>query len=123
MSNIARDLLDAENRDPAGEMQEASTLVDMATVVPQAVALEHFDELLEALAGKKIANKYRNALEEARRDSPDATLATELLTPDVLSAVTLGLSKVPKLAKMVKAFSPKEAGGLIAGGAKGALIT
>jgi len=123
MSNIARDVLDAENRDPAGEMQDASTLMDMATVLPQAIALEHFDELLEMTAGKKIADKYRKALEEARQDSPVATTAAEMLTPDVLSAVTMGLSKAPKLAKLVKSLSPKEAGGIMEGGFKGGLKT
>lgn len=97
-------------------------LADMATVAPQAMLLEHADELIN-LFSPETAQIYREAVAEARKRSPMATTLTELFTPDLLDALTLGANRYQKIPEIISKIQEMAKGQNVAKGVAGSVAT
>jgi hypothetical protein len=88
-----------------GDMVEGA--VDAIPVALQSATLDWMDDAIE-LFSPELANEWRDVVQKAKERSPKATLVAEVLTPDVIDAMTGGgsflLKKLPKLAKLRKGF-------------------
>lgn len=88
----------------------------------QSMLLEHGDELVSVVS-KDAGKAIREAQAELRSSKPKLSIAIQVLTPDVIDAMTLGMGKIGKLDKMLSksphiAELAKTAGKVFAGGKK-----
>ena len=88
---------------------------DIATAMAASATLEHADEILESTLGKKFATRFRKRLKQARKDSPYATMLADVITPDAMTLLTGGISKLGKadkiktlIGKVEKVFNPED---------------
>ena len=97
-------------------------VVDAVTVLPQAILIEHADELVNMFS-PELAQTYREAVAEARKRSPVATTLTELFTPDVIDALSMGAGKFRKLPEILSKLQEMSKGQNVVKGIAGSAGT
>lgn len=73
----------------------AEGVADAGATVAQSASLETADDILESIAGKDIADKYRAEIAKRRQRSPVATTISDLVAPNPLSKLKM-MHKVGK---------------------------
>jgi hypothetical protein len=118
MSNTLKDILASKgitfegpiNKEDLAAMAEG--LKDGILTMPQVFTLEWGDEVA-GLLGPEAKAAYEKAVADARKRSPVGTTLAEVLTPDLLSLFTMGLSKAGKLPAILDKVSRlRKAGGV-----------